>query len=45
MGDMGHMNNGHWWGMGFGHGIGMFLFWGVVILLVAGLIKYLFGSK
>ncbi|MCA1806075.1 MAG: hypothetical protein LC646_12275 [Xanthomonadaceae bacterium] len=41
-GDSRHNGFGDWhWGFGFGHwGLGI-LFWVVVILLLAGLIKYL----
>lgn len=39
---MEHMGEGHWWGMGAGHGLWMVLGWIVVILVIAALIKYLF---
>ncbi len=40
-----HDANGWHWGMGYGHwGLGL-LFWLVVILLIAALIKYLFNSN
>ena len=42
---MGHMINNHWWGMGFGHGIWMWLFWGILLVVLILLIKYLFDSK
>lgn len=33
------------WGLGFGHfGLGLF-FWIVLILLIAAMLKYLFGKK
>ena len=39
-------DGGDWhWGFGFGHwGFGI-LFWLIVILLIAALVKYVFGSK
>jgi hypothetical protein len=39
-------DSGDWhWGFGFGHwGLGI-LFWLIVLLAVAALVKYLFGSK
>ena len=38
--------DGNWhWGFGFGHwGFGL-LFWVMVILVIAALVKYLFGGR
>ncbi len=37
---------GEWhWGFGFGHWALSLLFWGVILLALAALVKYLFGGK
>ena len=42
---MGHMSNNHGWGMGFGHGIWMWLFWGILLVVFILLIKYFLDPK
>lgn len=40
-----HDGGGWQWGFGFGHWTLGILFWLVIILLIAALIKYVFGSR
>lgn len=40
-----HDGGGWHWGFGFGHWALGILFWVVIILAVAGLLKYLFGGR
>lgn len=39
-----HDGNG-WMGFGFGHGLFGILFWIIIVLVIAALIKYLFAQK
>jgi len=39
------MGDGWHWGFGFGHGFFGILFWFVVILAIAAMLKYLIGKK
>ena len=39
-----HGNEGEWM-MGFGHGWFGIIFWIVLVLVIAALLKYLFGKK
>lgn len=34
-----------WMGFGYGHGLFGLVFWVLIILVVAALLKYLFGKK
>jgi len=40
-----HDSSSWHWGVGFGHWVIGILFWLIVILLIASLVKYIFGGR